>query len=227
MHCLAAARVAPNDADLRVVLRHIPILPAPKTIEDLVARLDRRATGASAALAQIVQDARSDNSAGPQQGRINGVGRPQSYARSAPSKALQLGSRWTGIMLPSLLFGAVLVSTMPLRGDRSLLTTPTAHVSSEIAHSRAAQDLASVSAEPTSPSPKLVHIAPSRAVRHAAHVARVRFVTAPPASPKIRTARPRKSPVRPRAVRAQYTASPAGLVCGIARMLLLKCNLRA
>jgi hypothetical protein len=86
MHCLAAARVAPNDADLRVVLRHIPILPAPKTIEDLVARLDRRATGASAALAQIVQDARSDNSGGPEQGRINVVGRPRSDARSAPSR---------------------------------------------------------------------------------------------------------------------------------------------
>ena len=90
MHCLAAARVARNDADLRVALRHIPILPPPKTIDDLVARLDQRATGASAALAQIVQDARSDNSAGPEQGRINVVGRPQSDARSAPSKALQL-----------------------------------------------------------------------------------------------------------------------------------------
>ena len=227
MHCLAAARVARNDADLRVALRHIPILPPPKTIDDLVARLDQRATGASAALAQIVQDARSDNSAGPEQGRINGVGRPQSDARPATSKALQLGSRWTGILLPSLLFSAVLVSTMPLRGDRSLLTTPTAHVSNEIASSKAAQDLGRVPAEPTSPRPELVQIAPSRGVRDASHDTRVRFVTAPPASSKIRTARPRKSPARQRAVRAQYTASPAGLVCGIARMLLLKCNLRA
>jgi hypothetical protein len=227
MHCLAAARVAPNDADLRVVLRHIPILPPPKTIEDLVARLDRRATGASAALAQIVQDARSENSAGPEQNRINVIGRRQSYARSATSKVLQLKSRWTGIMLPALLFGAVLVSTMPLRGDRSLLTTPTAHVSSEIAHSRVAQELGRVPAEPTSPSPKLVQIAPSRAVRDASRDTRVRLVSARPASSKIRTARPHKSPVKPRAVRPQYTASPAGLVCGIARMLLLKCNLRA
>src|SRR5688572_31165551 len=111
MHCLAAARVARKDADLRVVLRHIPILPPPKTIDDLVARLDQRATGASAALAQIVQDARFDNSAGPEQGRINVVGRPHSDARPARSRALEVQSRWTSIMLPSLLFGAVLVST--------------------------------------------------------------------------------------------------------------------
>jgi hypothetical protein len=226
MHCLAAARVAPNDADLRVVLRHIPILPPPKTIDDLVARLDQRATGASAALAQIVQDARSDNSAGPEQNRINVLGRPQSYARSATSKALQLGSRWTGIMLPALLFSAVLVSTMPLRGDRSLLTTPTTHVSNEIASSKA-PDLGRVPGEPTSLRPELVQIAPSRDVRDASHDTRVRSVTAPAASPKSRTARPPKSPARQRAVRAQYTAFPAGLVCGIARMLLLRCNLRA
>ena len=227
MHCLAAARVARNDADLRVVLRHIPILPPPKTIDDLVARLDQRATGASAALAQIVQDARSDNSAGPEQGRINGVGRPQSDARPATSKALQLGFRWTGILLPSLLFSAVLISTMPLRGDRSLLTTPTAHVSHELVRSSAAQDLGPLPAEPTRPSTELVQIAPARGVRDTSHDARVRVVTAPPASAKIRTARSPKSPARRKAVRAQYTASPAGLVCGIARMLLLKCNLRA
>jgi hypothetical protein len=227
MHCLAAARVARNDADLRVVLRHIPILPPPKTIDDLVARLDQKATGASAVLAQIVQDARSDNSAGPEQGRINVVGRPQSDARPAPSEALQLKSRWTGILLPSLLFGAVLVSTVPLRGDRSLLTTPTAHASDELVRSSAAQDPGRVNAEPTSPRPELVQIARSPGIRDASHDARVRFVTTPPASSKIRTARSRKSPARQRAVRAQYTASPAGLVCGIARMLLLKCNLRA
>ena len=227
MHCLAAARVARNDADLRVALRHIPILPPPKTIDDLVARLDQRATGASAALAQIVQDARSDNPAGPEQSRINLVGRPQSDAHSATSKALQLGSGWTGILLPSLLFGAVLVSTMPLRGDQSLLTTQTAHVLNEIASSKAVQDPGRVPAEPTSQRPELVQIAPSPRVRDASHDTRVRFVTAAPASSKIRTARPPRSPARRRAARAQYTASPAGLVCSIARMLLLRCNLRA
>jgi hypothetical protein len=45
-------------ADLRTALRHTPVLPAPATVEDLLARLnDRKIADASADLAEIILDA--------------------------------------------------------------------------------------------------------------------------------------------------------------------------
>jgi hypothetical protein len=49
----------PEKADLRTALRHTPVLPAPATVEDLLARLnDRQVADASADLADIILDAR-------------------------------------------------------------------------------------------------------------------------------------------------------------------------
>ena len=261
MHCTAPAHSACGDPDLRTALRHIPILPAPKTIDDLVARLDRRASGGSAALAQIVQDARSDNPVA-EQGHRNVAGRAQSYSRMAINKAVQLGSRCIGIIVTCMLFGAVLVTT-PLPGDRSLLITPTANASNEVINSRTPQDAArfheehrplsigpmqpapsrgvrvvsadasmhTVTAPPASPK-KLRTLRPSRPT--ASHVvsadASMHTVTAPPASPKkLRTLRPSRPSASQRAVqaKAKYASFPAGLVCGVARVLLLRCNLRS
>jgi hypothetical protein len=48
----------PEKADLRTALRHTPVLPAPTTVEDLLARLnDRKIADASADLAEIILDA--------------------------------------------------------------------------------------------------------------------------------------------------------------------------
>jgi len=47
-----------NDVDLRTALRHAPVLPAPATVEDLLARLDAQAVAdESADLAEIILDA--------------------------------------------------------------------------------------------------------------------------------------------------------------------------
>ena len=229
MHRPATSRHGHGPADLRMALRHIPILPAPRTIEDLVARLDLTASGTSAALAQILQDARSENRAGlqePKEGHRRLLGLAHSCWRTGTT--VQLGARWPRFITASVLLGSVVGSTTPLGSNRPLSSTPTTHALDEIVSSSAPQNMALFDQEPRPLSIGLAQPAPSRGVGDLADDARVRLVRAPPASlKKIRTSRPHKRRARQRVVRAQYASFPAGLVCGVARLLLLRCNRRA
>jgi hypothetical protein len=229
MHCPAPARAAHGEADLRMALRHIAILPPPNTIEELVARLDETATSASPALAQIVQDARSANQTdSAEQGHPNFVRRVRDYSRTATSKATQLRSRWNRVIMASIVFGAVLVSTTPFRGPRPHLVTPTAHALNEIVSSTASKGSTRFDEEARALSTGSLLTAPSRGVRQVSDDALIRLVAAPPASSKkVRNLQRYKAPARQRALRAQDASFPAGLVCGLARMLRLRCNLRA
>jgi hypothetical protein len=207
-----------------MALRHIPILPAPTTIEDLVARLDQTASGESAALAQIVHDARSERSSGSKQGHRKSVGLARSRWQRAASKVL-VGPGWPRLIIASALIGgAVLVPTTSRRNDRALLVTPTAPASNAIVSSSAPQDFGHSVEEPSSLSPRVVQPArPSRV----GYVSNDTLDAAPRTPPKkIRTSRPYRPRARQTAER-QHVSFPAGLVCRVAKMLLLRCTVRS
>jgi hypothetical protein len=227
MHSPAPGRHSHGHADLRMALRHIPILPAPKTIEDLVARLDETASIGSAALEQIVHDARSDSRAGSQesrQGHREFLRLAQSCWRTATNK-VQLGSRWPRVINASVLFGAaVLIPTTSDRGDRALLVTRPAHVSEKIVSSSTPRDLGHSGEVPRSLSTREVDPDPLSRERY---VSRDTSNTAPRNPPKkFQTSRPRKPRARQTTDR-RYASFPVGLVCRVAKILLLKCTVRA
>jgi hypothetical protein len=218
------ARCARGHADLRMALRDIPILPAPTTIEDLVARLDQTASGASAALAQIVHDARSERSSGPKQGHRKLVGQVHSRWRTAASK-VRVGPGCPQLIMAFVLIGgAVLVPTTSRRDDRALLVSPTAHASNEIVSSSTPQDFGRSGEAPSSLSTRVVHSDPLSRV---GYVSNDTLYPAPRTPPKkIRTSRPHTPRGRQTADR-RYASFPAGLACRVAKMLLLRCTVRS
>jgi hypothetical protein len=233
----------PDDEDLRTALRHVPILPAPTTIEDLLARVDQTMSSGSADLAEIILDARYPDMPGgldwsqQDRGRSSGFYEPidsrvnSSFGQSAPRHAFRLLRL---ILVSAAVCGTMLVAWGITTSRREVPYPLVPHPSqaSEIEYVGIVSFNEPERAAATEEKPRTDHTANLTQIDLPGGV-RQDFEPATAISRRqtrstskmIRPSRLRQPTTRLRAKRA-YHHQRAAVSCGLARMLLRTCNRR-